>query len=243
MTKWKIFPARIIGAWMLEAGGGWNKAKWNEKGRALRFSACFAAGLRPGLCAPLFRLLRGGASPGPCGSPGFGASPGLPAHGRGFARPAVRFSRVRPPGPCSSLFRLLRGGASPGPCGPPGFGASLGLSAHGRGFARPGYALAGCGSRPLRFAFPPAGAAGGAGKSPPVALSESGLQGGAPPWVLGPCPCPCAGNQPAVRTAIRIWVPSPTVEAIENSSVYFFIFGSPIPAPKPRLRTSSGAVE
>ena len=210
---------------MLEAGGGWSKAKWNEKGRAVRFSAGFAAGVRSGLC----------------GSPGFGASLGLSAHGRGFARPAVRFSRVRPPGPCSSLFRLLRGGASPGPCGPPGFGASLGLSAHGRGFARPGYALAGCGSRPLRFAFPPAGAAGGAGKSPPAALSESGLQGGAPPWVLGPCPC--AGTQPAVRTAIRIWVPSPTVEAIENSSVYFFIFGSPIPAPKPRLRTSSGAVE
>ena len=38
-------------------------------------------------------------------------------------------------------------------------------------------------------------------------------------------------------------VPLPTKVSINISSVYFFILGSPIPAPKPRARTLSGAVE
>ena len=38
-------------------------------------------------------------------------------------------------------------------------------------------------------------------------------------------------------------VPSPTTVSIFISSVYFFIFGSPIPAPKPRLLILSLAVE
>ena len=44
-------------------------------------------------------------------------------------------------------------------------------------------------------------------------------------------------------TSMVIFVPTPSSVSIFMSSVYFFIFGSPIPAPKPRFLTSSGAVE
>lgn len=44
-------------------------------------------------------------------------------------------------------------------------------------------------------------------------------------------------------TFMVIVVPCPTTVSICISSEYRFIFGSPIPAPKPRERTSSRAVE
>lgn len=44
-------------------------------------------------------------------------------------------------------------------------------------------------------------------------------------------------------TTICTVVPSPRAEVISISSVYFFMLGRPIPAPKPRERIWSGAVE
>jgi len=44
-------------------------------------------------------------------------------------------------------------------------------------------------------------------------------------------------------TLITMRVPSPTTEDISILSLFFFIFGKPIPAPNPSERTLSGAVE
>ena len=46
-----------------------------------------------------------------------------------------------------------------------------------------------------------------------------------------------------IITAIVILVPTPILVSTSMVSVYFFMLGSPIPAPKPKDLTSSGAVE
>ena len=42
---------------------------------------------------------------------------------------------------------------------------------------------------------------------------------------------------------MRICVPTPTVDWMSNSSALRFMLGRPMPAPKPMLRTDSGAVD
>lgn len=45
------------------------------------------------------------------------------------------------------------------------------------------------------------------------------------------------------QMTISTVVPSPTTESILKTSAFFFMFGSPMPAPQPISRTHSGAVE